>query len=195
VLGVEAGSPMRCDDPATGINESDLVLLLEVRRTTNLRTRAVNERAMQRWATASDKEDQQALKDGRAPVLPPAPEPRLEEVEARTIQAYAQVIGEMFQHANLRRKIPYQPWTPTVDDQVTRAPAIHYTAKSLPDREQVGRAAAAMRALWLPSTSADGRRAKLNGGRYAGRPAWRRGLRGGRGGPARTPRRRRAQDG
>ncbi len=36
MLGVPAGTPMRCADPDTGVNERDLVLLLELRATTNL---------------------------------------------------------------------------------------------------------------------------------------------------------------
>jgi hypothetical protein len=165
-LGLEAGASMRCDDPATGINEHDLILLLETRATTNLRSRKANHAAMTRWATICDNEGALAAKHGRSPMLPPPPEPRPEEATERTIEAFARVVKAMFDAAYKRKLIPYLPCTPSVDDEGKHAPAIHYTTKTVPDLDQVRRAAATMGSSWRLSSTPDGYPVSINGGRF-----------------------------
>lgn len=165
-LGVEPGTPMRLKDAEKGITERDLILMLELRASSNRRTRSANERAMAAWAGACVRAEEEAVRIGVPPVIPPPPELVPETASARTIEAFAQQVKATFTAAHLRGKISYQPWTISVDDEVTHAPATHYTTRLLPNREQVAHAATTMASYWRRSTTAEGYPVSLNGGRY-----------------------------
>jgi hypothetical protein len=167
-LGIPAGAPMRLDHPTLGLNEHDLVALLDVRASTNLTIRAANERAMVRWATAMDKEQDAASRAGREPVLTAPPELREEKVEARTIEAFAQTVRSALKDAHLHQKIGFQPWTLVVESQVQRSAMPHYSTKTLPDRDQVHMVANSIAARWRRSTDAEGHPCQVNGARYQG---------------------------
>jgi len=167
-LGLPAGAPIRLDHPTLGLNERDLVALLNVRAGTNLRIRAANERAVARWVTAVEKEEQAAARAGREPVLTAPPELREESVEARTIEGFAQTVRSALKDAYLHQKIGYQPWTLLVESQVQRSAMPHYSTKTLPNREQVHLLAGILAARWRRSTTAEGGPCQVNGARYQG---------------------------
>lgn len=103
---------------------------------------------------------------GEAPDIPAPPELMPEAASARTVEAFAQQVKAMFTAAYLRGKINYQPWTISVDDEVTHAAATHYTARLLPSRSEVAHAAATMASHWRRSTTASGYPISVNGNRY-----------------------------
>lgn len=171
-LGLEAGAPMRCDDPVLGLGPADLIGLIDERAAINLRTRGVNERALARWETAAARYAARAADPsagghgGRWPRRAgPRPEPLPEVAGARAIEEFARIVKSMLVEAHRRRRIPYQPWTADVDDAVVRAQAPHYTAKSVLSREQVWRVASAVASLERTFWTTDGQR-RVNGGRY-----------------------------
>lgn len=166
-LGLPAGAPIRLDHPELGLNERDLVALLTLRASTNLRTRATNERAMARWANAMGKEERAAARGHREPVLTAPPELAVESVKPRTIEAFAQAVRSALQDGHLHQKIGYQPWTVVVESQVQRSAMPHYSTKTLPDRDQVHLLASTMAARWRRSTTTDGHPCSVNGARYA----------------------------
>jgi hypothetical protein len=165
-LSIPPGAPMRLDHPKLGLNEHDLVALLTVRASTNLKIRAANERAVARWAAAMDKEQDAASRAGREPVLTAPPELREERVEARTIEAFAQTVRSALTDAHLHQEIGFQPWTLVVESQVQRSAMPHYSTKTLPDRDQVHLAANCIAARWRRSTDAEGHPCQVNGARY-----------------------------
>lgn len=166
LLGLEPGASLRCDDPAAGVSEADLMRLLEIRASTNLRVRAANERALASWANACAAEERRAARERRAPQLPPVPDQAPEQVNERTIESFARTTRAMFVAAHRYGKIPYQPWTPAVGDEVVRAPAVHYSTRTLPSRDQVQLIVEAIATVRRPSTGRDGRPVEAMGERY-----------------------------
>ena len=55
-LGLDAGAVLRCDDPESGINERDLITLIDLRAHTDLRLRAAERTRATKWHDAVAKE-------------------------------------------------------------------------------------------------------------------------------------------
>ena len=166
-LGLEPGASLRLDDPATGLCEADLISLIDVRGTTNLRTRTMNESRMAKWAAAVRSEERRAAREHREPQLPAVPELVAEEASARTIQSFCRELKGLLTQAHQRGLIPYQPWTAVVDDHVVWAGPVNYTTKNVANRDQVRRLAEAMAAVELPALDRTGRMVPADGRRYA----------------------------
>lgn len=94
------------------------------------------------------------------PVLTP------EAASARTVEAFAQQVKAMFAAAYLRGKISYQPWSISVDDEVTHPAGTHYTARLLPARTQVAHIADVMATHRRRSTTVEGYPVSVTGERY-----------------------------
>jgi len=69
--------------PEHGLCAPDLLVLLDRRRATDLRTRAANERRVAKWQGAVAKDGRRAAREQRTPVLPPVPSLQREEASAR----------------------------------------------------------------------------------------------------------------
>jgi hypothetical protein len=103
-LGLEPGASMRVDSIEHGINSQDLINLVALRESTNLRTRGANERALQRFAKELADEERRAAKASRPVVMPEMPTPREEVVEARTIEAFCRTTKAALVQAHQRGK-------------------------------------------------------------------------------------------
>lgn len=164
---VEAGASIRIDDPAFGVTEADLITFIDERSATNLRTRGANERRMRTWVRSVERELDRAERDGREPVIPDEPTLAPETVSARTIDSSCQEVRRLFHDAYRRGIIRYQPWTPSVDEEVVHAiPAVR-KLKNLPNGDQVRLLADTMAGTERAGYTADGSLGQISGDRYA----------------------------
>lgn len=157
------GQPWRLDGPDSGVSEADLLWIIEQRACTNLRTRRSNQSKMEKWG----EEVARATRNGQVNgSLPGAPELAPEVASARTIEAFARTVREMFHDAYAHGLIDYQPWTARVDDEVPRASTPAYSTKLVPSRDEVRVISQAMREVTLTARTATGRRGECAGDRY-----------------------------
>jgi hypothetical protein len=161
---VQEGQPWRLDDPASRVTEADLLWMIEQRACTNLRTRRSNQVRMERWG----EQVARATRNGQAAeALPSAPDLVAEVASARTIEAFARTVREMFHDAFAHGLIDYQPWTARVDDEVPRASTPAYSTKLVPSRDEVQLISEAMRDVTLTARTTAGTREQCSGNRYS----------------------------
>lgn len=134
ILGLKPGDPWVMNDPRAPLRKDDVLALITARATTNLRTRAVNERRLAAWRKAVEKAHRANPDD---PELPPIPELVPEAVSGRTVEAFGQQLGALLTYAYKRRYIPENLWTDDVNDEVPSAGTTSYTTKTVPSREEV----------------------------------------------------------
>lgn len=116
-----------------GIDQDDCFDFLDFRKHANLRTRAANQRAVERWVTDVER----AAEAGTA--MPPPPEPEVEIVKASTILAAAKTLRRAFENAFLAQLIDVQPWTARVDERVEGTPLTDHCQKPLPDPDALAK--------------------------------------------------------
>ncbi|HEY0646197.1 MAG TPA: hypothetical protein VGD39_22475, partial [Nocardioides sp.] len=158
------GQPWRLDDPDSRVSEADLLWMIEQRACTNLRTRQSNQSKMEKWG----EQVARAERNGQVnDALPAAPDLAAEVASARTIEAFARTVREMFHDAYAHGLIDYQPWTARVDDEVPRASTPAYSTKLVPSRDEVGVISQTMRDVTLTARTMLGRREQCSGNRYS----------------------------
>lgn len=165
VLGLAAGASWVFDNEQAPITEADLLHLIAIRTTTNLRVRAVNERRLAKWendvAAAVRRGDTEAAAAIAMPDLTP------EECAARTVEAFAQQLGALLTHAYKRKWIAYDLWTDDVKDEVPQAASTSYTRRVVADRSQVGELVSTMRKYTRSWRARNNEVRIVDGDRYA----------------------------
>lgn len=148
------------------LTAADLLGALDVRAGTNLRTRAANERKLQRWSKSVLHAEKIAKRTGQPFVIPPAPLLEPEEASARTCEEFARQTKALFTTAAAHGLITESPWTAAVDDATIRPAKVHYTTKNVLNRHQVERIAAGIAAHTRTSRTPDYAIVHVDGRRY-----------------------------
>jgi integrase len=104
---------------------------------------------------------------GRPVTVPPMPELMSEEPTSRTIEAFAQQLGEMLTWAYKKGLSPQPLWTEDLKDEVPRPAATNYTTRTVPSREKVAEIVNAMHLYARPFRFPGGTTTTVTGARYA----------------------------
>lgn len=160
-IGAKAGDSLQIGEE-NGLVTADLIRFIDIRTSTNLATRTVNERRMLKWAKAVLKAERLSASKGATVAVSPPPVPEAEAASPRTIEESCRMLKALLEDAVLRGEMAYQPWTFQVDELVPVTQTPHFTTREVPSADQVCRIGRAI-STWERQTTAG---EIIDGGRY-----------------------------